>query len=378
MGISNNANRLAELEQVDHTRVADGYLFVTNGYRCFYLGRSARDRLHWLKANPDKWRSLKDIQEEAARLRLGVESEINLEAGPAEPSSQTSLPGVREEGVEQSAVTLVDAPAHDASPPYQPTSLPGPIPKIIEGTTKTNVPMTLSDAAESKEETASLGAVGRKRGRRRGRRPENQKLPAEGAKASRMKRMRIVLDSLTEVPIFSRAAAKAGIHRKTLKNWLKRSAAGDLGYDLEWEGIEWRFHEHCKSAIEEASDKLRGILFQRAVVGYDKVLTYRGRVMYKIDQRLVALGYDGPAAYLKDENGNPVPETIRKWDKKAMKFLLKWYRPERWGNHPETDPPRQSGVLVIGGHVTKKREYDTTASIAARRWKAGSRIIQGA
>jgi hypothetical protein len=160
MGISNNANRLAELEQVDHTRVADGYLFVTNGYRCFYLGRSARDRLHWLKANPDKWRSLKDIQEEAARLRLSVESEINLEAGPAEPSSQTSLPGVREEGVEQSAVTLVDAPAHDASPPYQPTSLPGPIPKIIEGTPKTNVPMTLSDAAESKEETASLGGGG--------------------------------------------------------------------------------------------------------------------------------------------------------------------------------------------------------------------------
>src|ERR1700733_6639156 len=147
MGISNNANRLAELEQVDHTRVADGYLFVTHGYRCFYLGQSARGRLHWLKANPDKWRSLKDIQEEAARLRLAIESETNLEAGPAEPSGQTSFPDVREEGGEESVVTLVDAPATDASPPYQPTSLPVSVPKIIEGTTKADVPVTLSDAA---------------------------------------------------------------------------------------------------------------------------------------------------------------------------------------------------------------------------------------
>ena len=36
--------------------IADGYLFATHGDRCFYLGKSARDRLHWLKENPGKWR----------------------------------------------------------------------------------------------------------------------------------------------------------------------------------------------------------------------------------------------------------------------------------------------------------------------------------
>jgi hypothetical protein len=377
---SNDANRLADLEQIDPTRVADGYEFATHGYRCAYLGTSVRDRLHWLKSNLGKWRSLQDLQEEAARLRLAIKSETNFESEPAEPSGQPSFRDVRGGRGEKSAVTLNDAPADDVSPPYQPTPFPVPEPTIVEGTTKAKLlrgaTVILSDALGSKEETNSLGERGRKRRRGRGRQSENRKLLAEGAKPSRMELMRIVLDSLTEVPIFSHAAIKAGIHRKTIKYWLKRSAAGDVGYDLEWEGIEWRFHEHCKSAIEEAHDKLLEILFQRAFVGYDKVLTYRGRVTYKIDHRLVKLGYQGPDAYLKDENGSPIPETIRKLDKKAIKFLLEWYRPERWGKHPKIDAPRQSGVLIIGGDVTKKREYDTTASIAARRWKAGSRIIQ--
>ena len=41
MRTSNNANRLADLEQIDRARVADGYLFATNGHRCFYIGKSS-------------------------------------------------------------------------------------------------------------------------------------------------------------------------------------------------------------------------------------------------------------------------------------------------------------------------------------------------
>jgi hypothetical protein len=77
--------------------------------------------------------------------------------------------------------------------------------------------------------------------------------------------MQIVLDSLTEVPILNHAATKAGIHRKTLEYWLRRSAAGDAGYDIEWQGIEWRFHEHRTSAIDEADDSLRAVMWQIAM-----------------------------------------------------------------------------------------------------------------
>ena len=65
-------------------------------------------------------------------------------------------------------------------------------------------------------------------------------------------------------------------------------------------------------------------------------------------------------------------------DMKAMRFWLAWHRPEKWGRHRKVKAPREGGVLVIGGDVTKKPEYNTAASVRARKWKAGSRMIQDA
>jgi hypothetical protein len=202
-------------------------------------------------------------------------------------------------------------------------------------------------------ETTPLGAVGPKRGRRRGRQPENQKLPAEVAKAGRMlspERMRIVLDSLTEVPILNHAATKAGIHRKTLEYWLRRSAAGDAGYDIEWQGIEWRFHEHCTSAIDEADDSLRAVMWQIAMGVVSKT----------------------------DENGNFIVEACGQPNMKMARHFLEWQRPEKWGKRRKRHVPHNAGVLVIGGDVTKKPEYDTTASVKARKWKSFSRKFREA
>ena len=187
--------------------------------------------------------------------------------------------------------------------------------------------------------------------------------------------MLLVLDALVERPFYYYAANKAGIHCKTLAYWIRRSEAGDDGYDIEWQGLTWRFHEHCKSAIWQAELKLLDPMFERALFGYHKVLTRRGRVVYKIDQDLVGLGFQGPDAYLRDENGNPVPETVRKVDTKAMRFILEWYRPDTWGKHPKRNAPREAGVLVVGD-VIKKPEYNTDASVQARKWKAGWRRIR--
>ena len=115
-------------------------------------------------------------------------------------------------------------------------------------------------------------------------------------------------------------------------------------------------------------------MLQRAL-GYDKVLTYRGHVMYKIDQGLVGLGYQGPDAYLKDENGKPVPETVHKEDTKAQLRVLKRHRPDTWGKRPKINAPREGSVLVIGD-VTKKPKCNTAKSVRARKWKADSRRIR--
>ena len=244
-----------------------------------------------------------------------VEAETNLGAGPAEPADLSSSPEVRNDGDDKDDVALADAPLGDCSRPCEPTSLPTP---VKENAKKQKPPAGISRS------TPKLS-------------PEL---------------MRIVLNSLRKYPVLWHAASKAGIHRKTLEYWIRCSAAGHDEYDIKWQGIEWRF-EHCELAIWEAELKLLDMMFERAFFGYDKVLTHRGRVIYKIDQGLVDLGCQGPDAYLRDENGNPVPETVHKVDTKAQLSVLKRLRANRWGKHSKIDGPREGGVLVIGD-VTKK------------------------
>ena len=207
---------------------------------------------------------------------------------------------------------------------------------------------------EPKNDTGPSAAVGRKRGRRRGR-----KLSPE--------RMQIVLDSLREYPVLYHAARRAGIHPKALAYWIKRSAAGDAGYDVEWQAEVWRFHEHCESAIEEADDRLPESAWVMAM----------GGVVYKIDPTLVALGCEGPDAYLTDKNGNPIPEVVYKPSGKMVRSLLEWKYPERWGKYRKPDVPHNTGVVVVGG-LRKEPKNRPVASIRARRWKAFAKKINEA
>ena len=98
--------------------------------------------------------------------------------------------------------------------------------------------------------------------------------------------------------------------------------------------------------------------------------------MYKIDQDLVGLGFEGPDAYLRDENGNPVPETVRKEDTKAMRFCLEVAPSRNVGQAPEDRRSARGWRTCHRCDVTKKPEYNTAASVKARKWKAGSRRIR--
>ena len=278
---------------------------------------------------------------------------------------------------------LVEIPAGDQSPLHEPTSLPTPVTTTVEnGTTKAELlppaKAATSEAEGPKTETTPPKAMSRKRGRSGGGQRKKQKQPAGSSKSTPKlspKIMRIVLNFLRKHPVEYDAALAAGIHPKTLAYWIRRSEAGDDGYDIKWQGITQRFHEHCESAIDEADQNLKDEWRRRAIDGYEKVLTSRGRVVYKIDQELVGLGFQGPDAYLKDENGKPVPETVHKEDTKAQLHVLKECRPDTWGKRRKIDAPREGGVLVIGD-VTKKPKSNTDKSVRARKWKADSRRIR--
>jgi hypothetical protein len=145
------------------------------------------------------------------------------------------------------------------------------------------------------------------------------------------------------------AATKAGIHRKTLEYWLRRSAAGDAGYDIEWQGIEWRFHEHCTSAIDEADDSLRAVMWH-------------------------AMGVVSKT----DENGNFILEACSQPNMKMARHFLEWQRPEKWGKRRKRHVPHNAGVLVIGGDVTlRSPNMIRRASVKARKWKSFSRKFRG-
>jgi hypothetical protein len=369
---------------LDRTRVADGFLFATHGDRARYLGQSQREKPLWLKQNEGRFRRLNDIKLESFRRAPAVESETKVAAAIAGPNGETSSPDVRKDG-DHEDVASIDTLPRDCSPPYQPTTLPTPVKaKGPNGSTQTELlpyaEAATREAVGSQTESTPAGAIDGIRDRSGGGQRKKQKPPAGTSKAGPKRSpelMLLVLNSLAEVPIRWHAASQAGIHRKTLEYWIRCSAAGHDGYDIEWQDVTLRFHELCKFAVDEAHQKLLDLMLERAFFGYDKVLTYRGRVMYKIDQGLVDRGYEGPDAYLRDENGTPIPETVRKVDMKATRFWLARHRPEKWGRHREVNAPRAGGVLVVGD-VTKKPKYNTAASVQARTWKAGSRMIQDA
>ena len=274
---------------------------------------------------------------------------------------------VQRDSVEFEPVTLGMAPAKTSSPqppkpvaatPTSRTTEPGPL--------RTKVAMSETNRPET--QTTPLRAMGRKRGRSGGRPIKKQKPPAGiykvGRKLSR-ERMRVVIESLREHPFLFHAARKAGIHRKTLEYWLKRSKAGDEGYDIECQGLIWRFHEHCQTAIEEAYDKV-----------LEPALEFALGVVYKNDELLLSLGFEGPDAYLRDKNGIPVRETVGKPNGKMIRFLLKWWHPEIYDERRKVDVPHKGGVIFLGA-TNEKPENGSAASIKARKWKAGSRMISG-
>ena len=305
---------------INQALVVGDIQFNTPRDRCMYLGTEKRYQPKWLTDRPGSWRYVKDVLEEEAGLLVTTETEVGtVKAGS----------NVRKDGDDENDVASVDSRGGDRLHPDARTSLPTPVKATAPNrSTKAEPPgpaaAPISEVMGPAPETTPHGAIGRKRGHSGDRQRKKQKLSAGSSKSApkrSLERMLIVLESLRECPILSRAAQKAGIHPKTLAYWLRCSKAGHDGYDLVWQGVLWRFHEHCQTAMEEAHDRVLAAVLEFGM----------GGVVYKNDEFLLSLGYEGPDAYLTDENGDPVVETVRQPNLKMLRFFLEWVRPEKWG-----------------------------------------------
>ena len=327
---------------IDRSLVADNLLFATHGHRCSYLGTPSWGKARWLNDNAGSFRRVEDIEQASAPPP--VEDKGNVGVTAAGPTCETSLHhSQKEDGID---VALINTRPGDP-PPHQRTSLPAHVEANVLDRSTLQEKAPTNEILQPEAESVPLEEMGQARGRSDARQKQSQ--PAQIAKVKRKlspERMRLVLNSLRQYPFLWRAAEKAGIHRKTLENWIKHSKAGDKGYDVEWQGITWRFHEHCQSAIDEVYQRLLDDLLQ------------------------IAMG----VTFKTDADGNSIMETVGPTNPKILWFLIEWYRPEKWGKHRKIDVPREGGVLVLGGSA--KPENNTAASVKARKWKSMSRKIK--
>lgn len=177
-------------------------------------------------------------------------------------------------------------------------------------------------------------------------------------------RLQRLLGYIAEMPVTTDACKRASIGVTTLKFWLQKSKEGKpgdgfdmmLGVDDEngEENNAVRFHDAWDAAMEAGVGEVERSVHQRGK-GYEEVLTYQGKVQYKLDPEkydlYVLLGDPiderNPDMWLRDARGVPVPETVWKMDPDLAMFILKTRKPLVYGAKASLDVNVKGGVLVI-------------------------------
>ena len=306
------------------------------------------------------------------------------EASPSGPTTRSGRAALRKHKKDDSSGSAeqldvdgyISSPAREP-PTHEPPTLPASVnenppsgstqtespPKAAATTSKTKGPKTtdpVEDADHKPDPSVSC------------QQPEKQQLPAKKPRVSPKlspERMLIVIEALRECPILSHAAAKAGIHPKTLSYWLQHSKAGDDGYDIVWRGDQDRFHELCDDAIADAIDTVR-----------DAGLKIAFGVKFEGKPVFLNFGHERVKAYTQDENGNCVEVPLGRPNSKMLRFMMEWLWPEKYGKHSKRDIPQTSGVLVIGERTEKpeRPKSNYVPSVRARKWKSLARKVRGA
>lgn len=179
-------------------------------------------------------------------------------------------------------------------------------------------------------------------------------------KKSDPKRLTKFLDRLLLFPRVKDACAWAGLSYSSLRCYLAKSESGKSGdgFDLTYREETKRFHLHYADCLDEAVQMVEDEYMTRAVKGYDKILHNKGRVIYRIDPELEGLGFTGSDAYLLDEDGKPIPESIHRQDPKVMLAVLRAWRRDRYGADDKRDVNVRGGVMVVGVRAKTSEEIE--------------------
>ncbi len=200
--------------------------------------------------------------------------------------------------------------------------------------------------------------------------------PVNAAARARLPdRLSRLLKNISEIPIATDAARRAGISLSQLKYMLQKSKEGRSGdgYDVALpEGEDngtpdntERFHVVWEDAMSEGLGKAETAAWALGV-GFNEIQAHKGRVQYRIDPEkydlFVLLGDPiderNPSLWLRDEVGAPVPETIFKQDPDMLRWLLENRKPKEYGKRAALDLNVTGGVLVVGMKAATSEELN--------------------
>lgn len=162
------------------------------------------------------------------------------------------------------------------------------------------------------------------------------------------------LAALRQVPVIKHACEAAGIDRTTA--WRAREA------DEEFAKAE-------QEAMEEGIDRAEAEAFRRGVVGFEEPVIDKGRLAYRYERYLDDDGIEHYRLQL-DDNGQPIPLTVRKHSDAMLGLLLKGRRKKVYADRTELTGPEGGPVQQVDETAKAARVAQLLALAQARKTEA--------
>jgi hypothetical protein len=142
------------------------------------------------------------------------------------------------------------------------------------------------------------------------------------------------LAALREIPVIRHACEAAGIDRTTVWRLRKDDEA---------------FAEAEEAAMEEGVDRAEKEAFRRGIVGFEEPVIDKGRVAYRYE-RYEEEDVNGIKQekwrMCLDENGQPIPLTVRKHSDAILALVLKGRRKKVYADRTELTGAEGAPVII--------------------------------
>ena len=160
------------------------------------------------------------------------------------------------------------------------------------------------------------------------------------------------LAALRQVPVIKHACEAAGVDRTTA--WRARE--------------DDSFAQAEQEAMEEGIDRAEAEAFRRGVVGFEEPVIDKGRLAYRYERYEVEDidGHkEGKYRLLLDEQGQPIPLTVRKHSDAMLGLVLKGRRKKVYADRTELTGPE--GTPVVIDETAKAARVAQLLAIAQQR-----------